>query len=115
DERLNMTTRNSPATGENDVLVDEDVVEDAAPMSFPMKRFCKKRFRSIEYRCYRRSPWGCFGLAYYAYTTAYGFVLPYFVGEWRRGFKPLLADTLGKLKKAIPELQEGVRVLHQPA
>ncbi|GJX04186.1 hypothetical protein Tco_0190102 [Tanacetum coccineum] len=35
--------------------------------------------------------------------------------EWRRGLKALLADTLGKLKKAIPELQEGVPVLYQPA
>ncbi|GJZ35303.1 hypothetical protein Tco_0581120 [Tanacetum coccineum] len=30
------------------------------------------------------------------------------VWEWRRGLKALLADTLGKLKKAIPELQEGL-------
>nr|GEU84299.1 putative reverse transcriptase domain, ribonuclease H-like domain, aspartic peptidase domain protein [Tanacetum cinerariifolium] len=29
------------------------------------------------------------------------------VEEWRRRFKALLADTLGKLNKAIPELQEG--------
>nr|GEU51802.1 hypothetical protein [Tanacetum cinerariifolium] len=55
-----MTTQNSLVTGENGVLVDRDVVEDAA------------------------------------------------LEEWRRGFKALLADTLGKLKKAIPELQEGV-------